>query len=75
MNYQKNAKELEQIIKKLSEEKIGVEEGLNLYEQGLKLAKESIKELNEAKGKMEILNKELEKLQVETEVDDDWFLS
>ena len=75
MNYEKNAKELEQIIKKLSEEKIGVEEGLNLYEQGLKLAKESIKELNEAKGKMEILNKELEKLQVETEVDDDWFLS
>ncbi len=71
MNYEKNAKELEQIIKKLSEEKIGVEEGLNLYEQGLKLAKESIKELNEAKGKMEILNKELEKLQVETEVDDD----
>lgn len=71
MNYEKNAKELEQIIKKLSEEKIGVEEGLNLYEQGLKLAKESIKELNEAKGKMEILNKELEKLQVETELDDD----
>lgn len=71
MNYEKNAKELEQIIKKLSEEKIGVEEGLNLYEQGLKLAKDSIKELNEAKGKMEILNKELEKLQVETEVDDD----
>lgn len=71
MNYEKNAKELEQIIKKLSEEKIGVEEGLNLYEQGLKLAKESIKELNEAKGKMEILNKELEKIQVETEVDDD----
>ncbi len=71
MNYEKNAKELEQIIKKLSEEKIGFEEGLNLYEQGLKLAKESIKELNEAKGKMEILNKELEKLQVETEVDDD----
>lgn len=71
MNYEKNAKELDQIIKKLSEEKIGVEEGLTLYGRGLELAKESIKELNEAKGKMEILNKELEKLQAETEVEDD----
>ncbi len=71
MNYEKNAKELEQIIKKLSEEKIGVEEGLALYGRGLELAKESIKELNEAKGKMEVLNKDLEKLQAETEVEDD----
>lgn len=71
MNYEKNAKELEQIIKKLSEEKIGVEEGLALYGRGLELAKESIKELNEAKGKMEVLNKDLEKLQAETEVEDE----
>lgn len=62
MNYEKNIKELERITKKLSGEKMGIEEGLTLFEQGIVLAKDSLKELKELKGKMEILNKEMASL-------------
>lgn len=70
MLYEKNIKELESIVKKLSDEKMSVEEGLTLYEKGIALAKESLKELNTAKGKMEVLNKELAELEAESGDDD-----
>lgn len=73
MNYEKSVRELQEIVEKLSTEKISVEEGLALYEKGIALAMESLKELNEVKGKIEILNKKLEDLESmeEIEVDDD----
>lgn len=70
MKYENNIKELESIVKKLSDEKMSVEEGLALYEKGIDLAKESLKELNTAKGKMEVLNKELAALEAEYGDDD-----
>ena len=33
MDYETNVKELEKIVKKLSDEKLGVTEGLELYEK------------------------------------------
>ena len=71
MNYENNVKELEKIVEKLSSEKIGLEEGLKLYEQGIKLAQESLKELSSVKGKIEVLNKQLEELEAFDEVEED----
>jgi len=71
MDYENNVKELERIIKALSNEKLGVTEGLALYEKGIALASECLKSLNEIKGKMEILNNRLEQLEVQTEAEED----
>lgn len=71
MDYESNVKELDKIVKKLSDEKLGVTEGLELYEKGISIAKECLKSLNEIKGKMEVLNKELESLEVNAEEEDD----
>ena len=71
MNYEKNLKELESIVKKLSDEKMSVEEGLKYYERGISLAKESLNELNNVKGKMEILNKDLSALEADNDIEED----
>jgi len=71
MNYEKNVKELENIVEKMSSEKLSMEEGLALYEKGIALATESLKELNEVKGKIEILNKRLEDLEAAEDIDVD----
>lgn len=71
MNYENSVKELEKIVKALSEEKTGVQEGLELYEKGISIASECLKSLDAVKGKMEVLNKQLEALEIEAEEDDD----
>lgn len=71
MNYEANMKELEEIVKKLTDEKLGVSEGLTLYEKGIAMAKQCLNDLNEIKGKMEILNKELEELEIIAEEEED----
>ena len=64
MNYEKNIKELEKILKQLEEEKLSLEDSLKLYAIGVELAKESLEELNNFKGKMEILDKQLKQLEI-----------
>lgn len=71
MKYENNVKELEKIVEQLSTGKLSVEEGLALYQKGLELALDSLDELNSVKGKIEVLNKELEKLELEAETEDD----
>lgn len=71
MKYEKNIKELESIVTKLSDEKLPLEESIELYAKGLLLAKESIVELDTLKGKIELLNKDLSKLELEIDDADD----
>ena len=54
---EESLKRLEEIAKKLSTS-INLDESLKLYEEGCKLAKACLKELDEAKGKIEIIKKE-----------------
>ena len=49
-------KRLEEIAKKLSTSE-NLDESLKLYEEGCKLAKDCLKQLDEAKGKIEIIKK------------------
>lgn len=71
MKYEKNVKELENIVAKLSDEKLNLEESIELYSKGLILAKDSIAELDALKAKIELLNKDLSKLELQIEEDDD----
>ena len=70
MNYDKSIKELEEIVTKINSENIGIEESIKLYGQGIILAKSALNKLKEFKGNIELLNKDLEKLEVEL-IDDD----
>ena len=54
---EESLKRLEEIAKKLSTS-INLDESLKLYEEVCKLAKACLKELDEAKGKIEIIKKE-----------------
>jgi exodeoxyribonuclease VII small subunit len=67
MSYEKNAQKLEQIVKKLDSEKITLEESLKLYADGIKTAKDCLKELNELKGQFELLNADMQKIEVDDE--------
>ena len=67
MSFEENNKKLSEIIKKLEKENLGIEESTNLYEEGVKLAKDSYKILSESKGKVTILKEELDKLQIDDE--------
>lgn len=67
MSFEENNKKLSEIIKKLEKENLGIEESTKLYEEGVKLAKDSYKILSESKGKVTILKEELDKLQIDDE--------
>ncbi len=71
MNYDKSIEELEKIVEKLSDEKLGLEESIGLYTQGIAYAKEAMAALSVFKGKIETLNKDLSALEAETETEDD----
>ena len=67
MSFEENSKKINEIIKKLERENLGIEESTLLYEEGVKLAKDSYKILNENKGKIIILKEELDSLKTDDE--------
>ncbi len=67
MSYDKSINELEKIVNKLSDEKLGMEESIDLYSKGILLAKDAMKELSVFKGKIDVLNKDMSELELETE--------
>ena len=72
MTYEETVEKLEEIVEKLNRDKIGIEESLSLYSEGIELAKLGLKELNAFKGKIELLNKDLSLLETPTETEDDF---
>lgn len=60
MELEKKLKEIEGITVKLEDPGISLDEGVKLYEQGTILAKECLAELNSAKGKINVIKKELD---------------
>lgn len=57
---EQDVKKLEEIAKKL-EAGTNLDESLKLYEEGCKLAKNCLKELEQAKGKIVMIKKEFNK--------------
>ena len=58
---EENVKRLEEIAKKL-EEGVSLDESLKLYEEGCKLAKACLTELEKAKGKIVMIKKEFKRM-------------
>ncbi|MBQ3214372.1 MAG: exodeoxyribonuclease VII small subunit [Clostridia bacterium] len=62
MNFDEYNIRLQEIIKKLENNDVSVEEGTKLYEEGVEIAKKCYETLKTNKGKVIILKEELEKL-------------
>ncbi len=65
MSLDENIKELEKIANKLEDANLSMEEGVALYEKGAEIAKACYDELNKVKGKVNIIEKDLEKYKEE----------
>ena len=70
LNFDEYNIKLQEIIKKLEKNDISIEEGTKLYEDGVKTAKKCFEILNNCKGKVLVLRKELDDL-MPSDVDDE----
>lgn len=59
MEFEKIYKDFEQIIKKLENGGLGLDESIKLFEQGVNLLKQCYSALGESKGKITVLSEEL----------------
>lgn len=64
-SFEKNLKRLEEISDLLEGGEIGLEEAINLYEEGIELSKNCITSLQKAELKITELKKELDKISSE----------
>ncbi len=62
MNIDDKLKNLKDITEKIEDETISLDESLRLFNEGVELVKDCYKSLNEAKGKVTVLKKEVEEL-------------
>ena len=67
MNYENSLKELEGIVNRLENEKLTLEEGVELFEKGVTLTKECLTALDEYKGKITYIRGEVDKLLADNE--------
>ena len=59
MTFEDKIKKLEEISNKLNDE-ISLQEGLKLFEEGANISKECLNELNDVKGKVTIIKKNID---------------
>jgi len=57
MSFEESVTKLEEIVKKLEDENISLEESMEKFEMGIKLSSNCLKRLNEAEGKIEELTR------------------
>jgi len=61
-DFESRLKELEGIVAALEAKDITLEKGIELFERGVGVTRECLAALNESKGKLTIVKKELDKL-------------
>ncbi len=71
MNFEESNERLQEIIKQLEKNELPLDEATKLYEEGVILAKNCYKQLNESKGKVTILKTELDKILSSNDDDED----
>ena len=62
MDYNELIKELEKIINQLESGDCGLEKSAELYQQGIEIAEKLGKQLDDTKGKITILKKQMDKI-------------
>ncbi len=60
MEFEQLLKQLEQTVGKLDDPNTTLDEGIRLFNEGVEISKNCLKLLNEAKGKVVLLKKELD---------------
>ena len=60
MEFEESINKLQDIASKLENPNLSMDEGLKLYEEGISLATNCYKQLNEVKGKITILKQDLD---------------
>ena len=65
MDYENQLCELEKIVNKLESGNVTLEEGVSLFEKGVSLTKDCLQSLSEYKGKITIIQDEVNKLMEE----------
>lgn len=60
MELEKKLKEIEEIVSKLENPDLNMDEGVILYEKGAQIIKDCYEVLNATKGKVNVIKKELE---------------
>ena len=65
MDFEENLKKLEEISSNLEKPNISMNDGIMLYEEGIVLAKDCYKQLNDIKGKVTILKADIDKYKEE----------
>lgn len=63
--FDKDLARLNEISKELENDEVSLNKGLELYEEGNKLAKSLYEEINKAKGKITVLKQDLDKYREE----------
>ena len=59
MEFEAKVKQLEEIVNKLEDKNLGLEEGIDLYKEGLEITKQCLVELNGGKEKIKALQEEM----------------
>lgn len=60
LSFEEKCKRLEEIVGKLEDPNLSLSEGAKIFEEGVKLSKECYAELENSKGKVVVVKKELE---------------
>ena len=63
MKFEESLKELEAIVTKMEQGNLSIDESIAAFTKGIELCKNCTKELEEAKGKITILQKEMESIE------------
>lgn len=66
MDFENKLNELQDITKHLENPDLSMDEGVVLYEKGVNLAKDCYKILNEVKGKVNVIKKDIETFREES---------
>lgn len=66
MDFEEKINKLQEITAKMEDQNLGMAAGVELYEQGVTLAKECYEELNSTIGKINVIKQDLEKYREES---------
>lgn len=61
MDFEKSIERLEEIVAKLSDPNLSVDESIKFFEEGVEIVKTNYEQLEKANGKITALQKELDK--------------
>ncbi len=70
MNFEKDLEALEKIFEKLESDALGIEESLALYNEAIALGKKCAVAIKESKGKLELLNADLSRINLDGDVEE-----